>query len=258
MRGVAGIRRRLGGKTLDAFWVALIFVAVWESLVRSGLVTPLFVSPPTLVVKTGYQLFVTGKIYPHLAASGEEFVLGFGAALLLGIPLGIIMGGTRTGRALEPLLMGLYATPVVALLPLLIIWLGIGLASKVAVVFLGSVFPIVINTMQGIRDTNPSLVEMGRSVCASALQIFLKIRLPYAMVMVLAGVRIAVGRALIMVVVAELYAANRGIGFLIHQAGGVYETAQIFLGAVILAMSGIILTAVVGRIEARLLRYRGD
>ena len=141
----------------------LAFLAIWELAVRFGLVNPLFTSSPSRIVITGYGMFADGSIYQHLRVSASEFVLGFSLAVVIGIPLGILMGWySRVNAVLEPFVSALYAMPRIALLPLVVIWFGIGLASKVAIVFLGAIFPILVNTITGVRTINADFVKVAR------------------------------------------------------------------------------------------------
>src|SRR6185369_17220597 len=142
----------------------LAFLAFWELSVSLEWVNPLFTSAPSRIVATGYEMFADGSIFPHIAVSGYEFLLGYGAAIVIGVPLGIVMGWYgRINAALDPFVSALYATPRIALLPLLMIWFGIGLMSKVAIVFLGAIFPILVNTITGMRTLNADFVKVARS-----------------------------------------------------------------------------------------------
>lgn len=217
-----------------------ILLLVWEFVVRYGFVDPLFLSSPSAIAIRGWELFSTGEIYPHLKISAIEVAAGFGLATLLGIPLGLMIGRIRPLRSLlEPYVIGLYSMPIVAILPLLIIWFGIGLTSKIAVIFLGSIFPIVITTATGSRTVDASLIEAGISFEASPYQLFRKIVLPASLPFIIAGLRLGVGRALIMMVVAEMYAATAGMGFFVMRAGSLFDTPSTFVGTMILVVAGV-------------------
>ena len=227
-----------------------LFFSVWEWSVRSGGVNPLFLSSPTLVAQRLIEVFADGSIWQHMGASGEIAFWGFALSVLVGVPLGTFMGRNRLARdTLEPFIMAKYSSPTVAFLPLLIIWLGIGVASKIALVFLGAVFVIIINTEAGVSMVDRRLIETARSFTASELQILVKIIGPGALPFIIAGMRLAIGRVLIMVVVAELYAATAGLGYLIFQAGASYDTAMIFVGVGILAATGIVLNSLMRSAE---------
>lgn len=230
-----------------------LFVGVWEWSVRSGAVDALFLSSPSMIVVRLVEVFADGSIWPHLAASGEVAALGFLLSVVVGVTIGTFMGRVPLARdTLEPFIMAKYSAPTVAFLPLLIIWLGIGLWSKVALVFLGGVFVMIINTQAGVANVDRRLIETARSFTASEAEILLKVVAPAATPFIVAGMRLAIGRVLIMVVVAELFASNAGLGYLIFQAGAMYETVMIFVGVVLLAAVGITLNALLRSFERRL------
>jgi ABC-type nitrate/sulfonate/bicarbonate transport system permease component len=194
-----------------------------------------------------------------VAATASVTAAGFGLAVVVGVPIGVLMGRSPLFNATaEPFVAALYASPQVAFLPLLIIWLGIGFTSKVALVFIGSVIIMIINTETGVAQVDPRLIETARSFTASERQVLTKIVLPAALPIILAGMRLAIGRALVMVVVAEIYASNRGLGYLIFQAGGLYDTAQVFVGVGILAAAGVTLTALLRALERWLAPWQFD
>jgi len=185
--------------------------------------------------------------------------MGFGLSVAVGVPVGLVMGRVPlVASTVEPFVAALYASPQVAFLPLLIIWLGIGFSSKVALVFLGSFIIVLINTETGVAHVDPRLIETARSFTARERQILAKIVLPSALPFIIAGMRLAIGRALVMVVVAEIYASNKGLGYLIFQAGGMYDTAQVFVGVGILAAAGVTFNAALRALERRLAPWRQD
>ena len=235
------------------------FLGIWEIASRAGLLDPLFASSPSLIAAKFIEMVGDGSIWPHVAATASVTAAGFGLAVAIGVPIGILMGRSELINAtIEPFVAALYASPQVAFLPLLIIWLGIGFTSKVALVFIGSVIIMIINTEAGVAQVEPRLIETARSFTASERQVLTKIVLPAAMPIILAGMRLAIGRALVMVVVAEIYASNRGLGYLIFQAGGLYDTAQVFVGVSILAAAGVSLTAALRALERWLAPWQFD
>jgi NitT/TauT family transport system permease protein len=235
------------------------FLAAWEAASRTGLVDPLFASSPSLIAAKLVEMVRDGSLWPHVAATSRVTAVGFALAVLVGVPLGILMGRSELFNAtIEPFVAALYASPQVAFLPLLIIWLGIGFTSKVALVFIGSFIIVVINTETGVVQVDPRLIETARAFTASERQVLIKIVLPAALLFILAGMRLAIGRALVMVVVAEIYASNRGLGYLIFQAGGMYDTAQVFVGVGILAGAGVALTALLRALERWLAPWQTD
>jgi ABC-type nitrate/sulfonate/bicarbonate transport system permease component len=227
---------------------------LWELSARLEFVNPLFLSYPSAILREAFSLFFqTGEIYPHLRASAIEGALGLGVAAVVGIALGIVMGRFRLVReALEPIVVILYSTPAVAIFPLLMLWLGVGLLSKSSLVFVGALFPIVITTQAGVRSVDQRLIEAARSMMATEAQLFSKVLLPSSVPYIVAGLRLGIGRALIMVVVAELYAAQEGVGYFVMQAGATFETTRMFVGVAIIAFSGLLLSEGLKVLERRI------
>jgi len=252
----AWLRRRR--TPLTRALAATLFLGVWELAVRAHWVEPLFLSSPSAVAVRLVQVFANGTIYPHLLASGATAFWGFLLSCAVGVPLGIMMGRSRTVRdTLEPFVMAQASVPTVALLPLFIIWLGIGSGARIALVFVGAVFVIVISTEAGVENIDRRLIETARSFTATELAILAKIVLPAALPYIIAGMRLATARVLIMVVVAELYASTAGVGYLIFQAGASYDTSMIFVGVVILAGAGVLMNALLRAIERRVAPWTG-
>ena len=235
----------------------VLFVVAWEAVVRLGLVNPLFTSSPSRIVSTFAQLVHEGRLWKDIRVSGAEFLLGFAFAVAVGIPVGLGMGWYRDISAiLQPFVAALYSTPRIALLPLLIIWLGIGIWSKVAVVFLVAVFQILISTEAGVRAADEPLIRTARSFGAKERQIFTTIVLPGAVPFLIAGLRLGLGQALIGIVVGELYAASAGIGFEIAVAGETFQTDRVFVGIVILASASIVMMWALRRLEMKFESWR--
>ena len=198
-----------------------------------------------------------GEIYNDLYISGIEFFWGYFLSVIFAIPFGIAIGWyKRFAYVCDPFVNAMNATPRVALLPLVIIWLGIGILSKVGIIFLGAVFPLLINTRDGVKTTPANLLTAARSFGASEWQIFKSVVLPSTVPFILTGLRLAVGRALIGVMVGELYAATAGIGFMITVAGATFQTDKVFVGVLIFAISGMALTEVIDRYEHRFDKWR--
>ena len=202
-----------------------VFLIFWEASVALEWVNPLFTSSPSRIAVAGYDMFADGSIWPHLQVSGYEFVVGFGLAVVVGVPLGILMGWYgRLNAILDPFVSALYATPRIALLPLIMIWFGIGIESKIAIVFLGAVFPILVNTITGVRTISADFVKVARSFGASDRQMFMTVALPSSVPLLLSGLRLGLGHALIGIVVGEMYGAHYGIGHLIAVSGARFQT----------------------------------
>jgi NitT/TauT family transport system permease protein len=237
----------------------VVFLAFWEISVAAGWVNPLFVSSPSRIAVTGFEMFADGSIFEDLQVSGLEFIVGYGLAILIGVPLGILMGWYgRVNAVLEPFVSALYATPRIALLPLLMIWFGIGIMSKFAIIFLGAIFPILVNTITGVRTVNADFVKVARSFGSSDWQLFLTVALPSSVPLLLTGLRLGLGHALIGIVVGEMYGAQHGIGFLISMSGARFQTDKVMVGIIIIAFAGVALTSLLRVVERRFERWRPD
>jgi len=235
-----------------------IFLIIWELTGNVfQWINPMFMSAPSLIFKAGYEMFRSGEIYHDLYVSGVEFLGGYFLAAAVAIPLGILVGWyKRLSYVLDPFINAMNATPRVALLPLVIIWLGIGILSKVGIIFLGAVFSILINTRDGVKTTPVSLLNAARSFGASEWMVFKAVVFPSTIPFILTGLRLAVGRALVGVLVGELYAATAGIGFMITVAGATFQTDKVFVGVLIFAISGMIAMELLTRLESRFDKWR--
>jgi NitT/TauT family transport system permease protein len=244
-------------KILGTVAVALFLIA-WELVGNVfQLINPMFMSAPSLIFKAGYEMFRSGEIYHDLYVSGVEFLGGYFLAAVVGIPFGIMTGWyKRMSYIFDPFVNALNATPRVALLPLVIIWLGIGILSKVGIIFLGAVFSILINTRDGVKTTPVNLLNAARSFGASEWMVFKTVVVPSTIPFILTGLRLAVGRALVGVLVGELYAATAGIGFMITVAGATFQTDKVFVGVGIFALSGMIGMELLTKVERRFDNWR--
>jgi NitT/TauT family transport system permease protein len=256
-------RRRKNG-LLGRSWMGLVgllavvvFLGVWEWTADTNIINPLFTSSPSRIVRELGQLVSTGQLWPNIWISGQEFLIGFGVSIVVAIPLGILIGWYRPVEAIfNPFVSFLNSVPRIALLPLLIIWVGIGIQLKIAVVFLSAVVAILINTIAGMKALDPQLLTMARSFEASDFKIFRRIALPGSVPYILSGIRLGLGHALIGVVVGELYAANSGVGHLISVAGNTFQTDLVFAGVVIIAVFGLIFTWLLTRLENHFQSWR--
>jgi NitT/TauT family transport system permease protein len=212
--------------------------------------TTLLVSP-MVVVRTAYDmLFVTGELYPHLFASSWIFFYGFILAIVAGVPLGFVMALSPVVRDyVNPWMATLYTTPRIAFAPVLLLWFGIGGGSKIAIVFLGCVFPILINSYYGMRVVNREYVELARSFRLRPWALFVKILLPASLPFILAGIRLAIGRGLTGVAIAEWFGATEGLGYLVFFAGQTLNVPTLFVGVATFALLGILGFELVRRFE---------
>ncbi|MEA2981648.1 MAG: NitT/TauT family transport system permease protein [Alphaproteobacteria bacterium] len=244
---LAGILSVLGGLLL------------WELVSRLLVANALFLAAPSQIVFAIYQLTLTGEMGRHVAISSIEFAIGYVIASVIGIAFGFGMASSaRFKQAMQPWISGFYATPTIALAPLFILWLGIGIWSKVLVVIFLVLFPVTINTEAGLRTTSERLIEMLKSFGASRSQIFFKVSLPSALPFILAGLKLGIGRGLIGVVVAELFGSRAGLGRLISQSADAFNMPELFAGVIVLAVAGIAMTAGFGWLEKRLVPWTKD
>ena len=233
---------------------ALLF---WEMAARFRWADPVLISSPTGVAFALREWASTGVLWRDLGTSLWEVLFAFGASAFVGIPLGVIMGWNRpTEYALDPFIWLLYSTPVVSFWPLFIIWLGIGVKAIIALAFLFSIVQIIINTMAGVRGIDPVLVRCGRSFNASKWDLFFKFTLPGALLMIIAGLRLALGRALIGVVVGELFSSNAGLGFHISFYGAKLCFSDVFAGLVVVILVGVGLIQLIRFLETRIVRWK--
>ncbi len=237
----------------------ILFLLLWEVAVAQGWIKPLFVSAPSRIFKALMAMIADGSIWRDLGVSGMEFGLGYGLAVIVGIPLGILMGWYRRFNAvLDPFVSALYATPRIALVPLIIIWFGIDLPAKVAIIFLSTVFPILVSTITGVRTIDRDFIKVARSFGASDRQLFMTVALPSSVPMLLTGLRLGLGHALIGIVVGEMLGASAGIGYMMSVAGATFQTDRVMVGLLIIAGSGMLLTELLRIIERRFESWRVD
>ena len=259
-RAVQRRRSRQPGFLANNGWAMVSIVgglAIWEVISRFLIGNKLFLAAPSQVALAFVDLAATGELQKHCTVSALEFFWGYVSACILGVLLGLLMASSKTAKQiLDPWVAGLYATPTVALAPLFILWFGIGIFSKIVVVALLVIFPVVINTEAGLRTTNPQLVETVRSFGASRRQIFFKVSLPSALPFIFAGFKLGIGRGLIGVVVAELFGARAGLGQLISQSAETFNMPALFAGVTLLAAAGIALNSGFAWLERRLLPWR--
>ena len=233
----------------------VLFVVLWEYFGRQ--VNPLFLSYPSAIVKACVQLLIAGEFQRQAIRSLEVYAVGLGAALVLGILLGLLMGRYRLVEyLLDPYVYALDATPRVALIPLLLLWFGLGAPAKIAVVFLSGIFPVLMNTFSGVRTVSGGLVDIGRAYGAGEGKIFTKIIIPAALPFIMAGVRLAVGRALIGIITAEMFTAVTGMGALLIRYSSAFATDKFFVPVIFLALLGVILSGAVEALQRRLAPWK--
>lgn len=242
-------------------WVGLAVFAVLIAFVewgtRSGWITSLTLPRPSDVLKTLGDLYSSGLLYKHLSLSLSRLVIGAAIGASVGVSVGVVIGLFSYIRAgLVPLIAAIFPIPKIALLPLFVIWFGIDEGSKYALIAFGTFTPTVVATYGAVDNVDRSLIRMGQSFGLSWFSIVRKIVLPGAMPGILSGLRISLAIAIILLVAAEMLGAQYGIGAYILEAGSLYDLERLFAGVVILSLLGVIVSAVIGLIERRVLGWR--
>lgn len=253
---------KIGSANERVFFGVLGFVGIsvlWEVASNTGIFRKSLLSSPTLIWNAAATDFGNGTIWPHITTSLTEFGYGFLLALVIGIPLGLLIGMfRRVDYFASVLLSGIYATPKVALVPLIILVAGIGLESKLIVVFLLTIFAVVVSTVAGVHSVAERHLDLTRSFGASRWLVFRSVVLPSTFPYILTGVRIGAGRALVGVVTAEFLAANEGIGYYISLYGVFLDTSRVMLGIVLLGTFGVAIGELLRFIERRFEVWRPE
>lgn len=236
--------------------VVVCLLAFWELVSRLGWVAPLYLPAPTAIAQELARMAASGTLWTSLSASLYRILWGLLLGAVTGMLVGLAIGLSRVAEgALDPLISLLYPIPKIAILPLFVLWLGIGEASKVAIIATGVFFPLAINTIAGVRQTSPLLIRAALSLGASRRQVITKVVLPSALPVIFSGLRLGTGMALLLVVSAEMVAATTGLGFLILNAGDLMLTTRLMAGIVVLSALGILSTWLLRQLERWLLPW---
>ncbi len=235
----------------------VVLLAAWEFFGRG--INPVFGSYPTAIVRAFWTLLLSGKLGAALLDSLRPFGLGFALAIVVGAPLGLVIGRFRlVEAAIGIYITAGYAMPLVALVPLLVLWLGLGFAVKVAVIFLMSVFPVCINTWLGVAAVPRTLIEVGKSFVAPDSVILRRIILPATLPYIMAGIRLAVGRAVVAMVIAEFFTSISGLGAIIITSANNFDTATTFVPIIIIMILAVGLTFLIGVIERKVAPWQAE
>jgi ABC-type nitrate/sulfonate/bicarbonate transport system permease component len=251
-----GLRRPLSPATKWVLRLAsvLAIAVAWE--LYGSAINPVLLSSPTAIIGAAFEMVADGTL-PK--AMGESFVV-LGVGSLIGVTAGLVIG-LAAGRnqvfatLIELPLNALYATPTVALIPVIVVWFGFGPTAKTVVVILFVLFPVLINTMRGVQEVDRELVEVARSFCSGERRMWFDLILPSALPYVVTGLRLAIGRALIGVIVAEFFTAFSGLGYLIVTNANSFQTDRTFVPILVIAALGVILTALLELVERRVVRW---
>jgi ABC-type nitrate/sulfonate/bicarbonate transport system permease component len=238
----------------------VLLLLVWQFLpdfipMKAG--TKLYFAVPSQIAGTLWTMFATGSIWTPLGVSASAFALGLLLAIVVGLPLGVLLGRSATLNAMvDPFITAFNATPRLVFLPLLMLWFGIGIWSKVAVVFLGAVFPLLINTYEGVRNADKILINVVRSFGAGEWDIARLVVVPNSLPFIIVGLRLAIGRAVLGVVVSEFFGSQDGLGVMMVRAASQYKVDVVFAGLIVFAALSLIMTGLVKLLEDRLTRWR--
>lgn len=232
-------------------------LVIWEILTRLTLENELLIPPPSSVARSFWRLFLSGQLNKHFAATLLEFAYGYSAACIVGVVIGYFMGMYRWfDEIMDPWIATLYSIPIITVVPLIIIWFGIGMISKVIVVFKITAVAIILNTAAGIKNLDAVWLELAKSLRLSAWETTYKIRLPGALPYIITGMRLGVGRALLGVIVAELMAANAGLGYMLRDSSETWDSPKLFVTVILLAVIGLASFNLIKRIEQRMAPWR--
>ncbi len=238
-------------KSFYRYGFLVVILALWEML--GPLVDPIFFSYPSKIAIAFYNLTISGELPHYLLQSLEVLLYGLGFAILIGIPLAVLMARVRwLDWALDLPINALYATPMVALVPILVLWFGIYMKAKIIVVFLFAVFPILINTYQGVRECDKNMLEVARSFRSTEWRMWQDVLLPFAVPYIAAGIRLAIGRGLVGMVIAEFYTTISGLGFMITRYANIFAMDKTFVPIIVLMVLGVSLTSGLKAMERRL------
>ncbi|MFK4548191.1 NitT/TauT family transport system permease protein [Streptomyces tendae] len=237
--------------------VSLAFVLAWQFASRSGVIDPFFFSAPSDIVRRIGDWFGSGTIYVHLRTTLQEAALALGIGSVLGLAVGFVLARARTLAAvLAPFLKALNSIPRVVLAPIFLLWFGLGIWSKVAFGVSLVFFVVFFNTYQGVREVERVLIDNARMLGAREPQLLRHVLLPSAMTWIFSSLHVSVGFAIVGAVVGEYLGSSEGMGYLISQAEGTFDTTGVFAGMVVLAAVVLVIDLLVNRVERRLLRWR--
>jgi NitT/TauT family transport system permease protein len=240
---------------LIRFVSVAVFFVFWEVAARD--MNPLFMTYPSAIARAAYEITANGELFKALQQSLVPLSIGLAISIVGGVAIGVLMGQFWfLEYTLDPFVNALYAIPRIALVPLIILWAGLGVTGKIVILVSIAIFPVIINTYAGIKDVRGSLLEIGTAYSATRTQVFTKIVLPAAVPFIMAGIRLSVGLAIIGLVVAEFFTAISGLGGLITNYANVFATAKVFVPIIVIAVLGVALTEMVLFLEKRLSAWR--
>jgi NitT/TauT family transport system permease protein len=221
------------------------------------MIPPLFLPSPTAILTAGWDMLVAGELHQNVLTSLSRIASGYVIGSVCGITIGLFLGFSRWAETiLTPIVYSIYPIPKIALLPLIILWLGIGELPKMTIIALGVFFPVVINTFSGVKNVDSTLINAAVSFGASHLSVVRKVILPGALPMIFAGLKLAAGTSLLLLVSAEMIAAQRGIGALILHYGNLMLTTNLMAGVIVLSLLGLIFNRGLQYLERKLIPWK--
>jgi ABC-type nitrate/sulfonate/bicarbonate transport system permease component len=240
-------------RTLLGVLSFVIILLAWEAAVRVGWLNPFFTSRPSLIFAALVTEAKSGELFHNVRVSLGEFAVGFGLSVLAGLLLGVLAGWNRMIEyAFDPFVWFLYSAPLIAFYPIFVIWFGLGMYTVIAISFLLAFPPVMVNTVAGIQSVNPQMLLAARSFCARPRDVLWKVALPASVPMIVAGLRLGLGRALTGVIIGELFASSAGLGYSIAYNGQLLKTTDMFVSLMVIAALGVAGTQSLSALEARL------
>jgi len=237
----------------------LLVLASWEVLSARDIINSTFFSSPSRAIVKLYDIFATGYIWPHLWSSASAYIIGFLTAIVIGVILGTLIAWYKViSDAFEPLILAFYSVPRIAMIPLLILIIGFGAQYKIVCVVLLTFFPILINTIAGVKNVDLSLIRMSKSFGATDAQLFRTVAVPAAVPYILAAIRQSSAHGMTGVVAAEFFASHKGLGYVIARSTETFQSDQIYAVILILAVTGVLMVSIVQRVESSLLKWRPE
>lgn len=247
---------RFGRKTVGLLSILTVLL-LWEAVCRAGLVNLLLLPPPSQIAPVLWKILGDGSFLAPLGQTLEMLAIGYTVACILGIALGVLLGSSEVAYGLlEPLIEVIRPIPKPALIPAMVVFLGIGAEMKITIVILAALFPVLINTLQGVRGVDPVLLGTARTLGCSRTATIWKIILPASLPMILTGMRVSLGMGLVLVILAEMLTAESGIGFLILDMQRSFQVRPMFAWIAILAAVGLVLNALFELVEDRAVPWR--
>ncbi|GIP35256.1 ABC transporter permease [Paenibacillus sp. J2TS4] len=232
-------------------------LVLWEIICQLGLVSPVALPAPSAIVMAGWELLSSGDLHKNLLASLYRIGMGYAIGSIVGITVGLLLGFSKWADAIvSPIVYSIYPIPKIALLPLIILWFGIGELPKVSIIALGVFFPVVINTFSGVKNVDPILIKAAVTFGSNHFNVIRKVILPGSLPMIFAGLKLSAGTSLLLLVAAEMIAAQQGLGSMINHYGNLMLTTKLMVGVVILSLLGVFFNRSLQWVEKKLLPWK--